>query len=58
MDNVRYVRFSVEFHILPAVSAHDVSRLRAAIEEAVKGLHPRPVYTYDVMVNVEDRVSR
>ena len=57
MEKIHYVRFSVDFHNLPAVTDDDVSRLRAAIEEAIKGLHPRPVRTYDVMVCVDDCVS-
>ena len=54
MENICYVRFSVEFHNLPAVSADDVSRLRAAVDEAIKGLHPKPQRRSDIMVTVDE----
>lgn len=59
MENSNYVRLVVEFHNLPEITRDQVSGLRAAVEQAVKGLHPQPHRKSDVMVTTEEpAVSR
>jgi hypothetical protein len=53
MDTSRYVRLVVEFHNLPDFSPNDISNLRAAVEQAVKRLHPSPQRKSDVAVTVD-----
>ena len=54
METTNYVRLVVEFHRLPEITRDQVSGLRAAVEQAVKGLHPNPRRKSDVMVTVDE----
>jgi hypothetical protein len=53
MEAYRYARIVVEFHNLPHCSPDDISNLRAAVEQAVKRLHPSPKRKSDVTVTVD-----
>jgi hypothetical protein len=41
MEKHNYVRLVVEFHSLPEMTLDQVSRLRAAVEQALKGVVSR-----------------
>ena len=58
MEKHNYVRLVLEFHSLPEMTHDQVSRLRAAVEQAVKGLHPQPGRKSDVMVTIEEPQTR